>query len=186
MKRLQQSGFLLSAMLAAHAATAAEGGIPQMDQTWYANQLFWLAIAFTLLYIIVSRVIAPSIHSVLDARETAIREAIAEAEKARSQADATRGDATNVSQSARAQAAEIMAAAQAENTRDAATEMAKLDHELVRKASHADAVLDAALAKANLTVEAAAQSLAEAMAAQLLAASGTIASDEPKLKLAKR
>lgn len=185
MKRLRSSGLVLLIAFAAQAASAQDG-IPQMDQTWYANQLVWLAVSFTLLFIIVSRVIAPSIHSVLDARETAIRDAIAEAEKARSEAELTRGAATNVAQAARAQAAEIMAAAQAENTRDAATEMTKLDHELVRKAGHADAVLDAALAKANLTIEAAAQGLAESMVAQLLGAANGVAHDGPKLKLAKR
>ncbi|MBX9726766.1 MAG: hypothetical protein K2X09_05830, partial [Rickettsiales bacterium] len=168
-------------------AFAADGGIPQMDPTWFANQLFWLAISFSLLFIVVSRVIAPSIHTVLHTRESAIRDAIAEAEFAQSEAESTRGAATSVTQSARAKAAEIMAAAQAENSRDAAKEMAKLDHELERKAGHAQAVLSDALKHAQSGVDAASESLAEAMVAQLLEQpSLTSAPDAPALKLAKR
>ncbi len=80
-----------------------------------------------------------------------------------------------------------MAAAQAENSRDAASEMAKLDHELERKAGHAQAVLSDALKNAQSGVDAASESLAEAMVAQLLEQpSLTNAPDAPALKLAKR
>lgn len=185
MKRLRHSLWVVSLAFAATAARA-EDGIPQMDPTWFANQLFWLAISFVVLFALVSKVIAPSVASTLNARETAIRDAIEQAEFARSEAQATQGVAAHAGQSARAQAAELMAQAQAEASRDAATELAKLDHELERKASHADAVLDDALAKAHAGVEAAAQQLAEAMASQLLGVSVGQAVDGPKLKLAKR
>lgn len=186
MKRL--SYFTVTAFLvfAANAAMAKGAGVPQMDQTWYANQLFWLAISFSLLFMVVSQVIAPSIHSVLQRRETEITNAVAEAEFARSEAQATQGVAAQTGQSARAQAAELMAQAQAEASRDAASELAKLDHELERKASHADAVLEDALAKAHAGVDAAAQQLAEAIAAQLLGFPAGQSVDGPKLKLAKR
>jgi F-type H+-transporting ATPase subunit b len=187
MKRTVTHFTALFAVFAASSAFAADAGIPQMDQTWFANQLFWLAISFTLLFIVVSKVIAPSIHTVLHTRESAINDAIAEASHARAEAESTRGSAANVSQMARAKAAEIMAAAQAENSRDASLELAKLDHELERRAGHAKAVLDDALVKAQASVDSAAETLAEAIAAQLLhqhISAGV--SDGPKLKLAKR
>lgn len=178
---------LLPALLAASAAWAEDGGIPQMDPTWFPNQLLWLAISFVLLFVMVSGFIAPSISGVLSARETAIRDAIAQAELARAEAESTRGAATSAGQSARAKAAEIMAAAQAENSREAASELAKLDHELAKKAGHAEAVLSDAIAKAEAGVDAAARDLAKTIAAQLLGQpDATQASDGPKLKLAKR
>lgn len=187
MKRWHYSMLVCSALFAASSAVAKDAGVPQMDQAWFANQLLWLAISFTLMFIVVSWVIAPSIHSVLHTRESAIKNAIAEAEYARAEAESTQGQALSVGQSARAKAAEIMAAAQAENSRDTAAELAKLDHELDRKAGHAKAVLDSALEKAQAGVESAAQSLAQAMVAQLLGQQNVAdAGDSPKLKLAKR
>jgi hypothetical protein len=53
MKRTVTHFTALFAVFAASSAFAADAGIPQMDQTWFANQLFWLAISFTLLFIVV-------------------------------------------------------------------------------------------------------------------------------------
>jgi len=161
----------------------AEGEIPQMDQTWYPNQLLWLAISFLLMYILVSTFIAPSIKKVLDTRESAINDAIAEAERAKAEAESTKGTAASESNSARMKAAEIMAAAQAENSKAAADAMAKLDHDLEHKANHAEAVLTDAVVKAQSSVETAAHELAEAMTAALLG-NTTARADAPKLKLA--
>lgn len=178
----------LSVVFAAQAAMA-EGDIPQMDPTWYPNQLLWLGVSFTLLFIVVSRLIVPSIHAVLHTRESAISNAIAEAERARSEAESSQGQATGVSQTARVKAAELMAAAQAETSLDATKELAKLDRELAKKAGHAEIVLQEAVHKAEAGIEEAAQQLAMLMADQLLAhhhADTTDAADGPKLKLAKR
>lgn len=131
MKRLVQITVSFSVLLAA-SRVLAQDGIPQMDQTWYPNQLLWLAISFTLLFIVVSTVIAPSIRSVLHTRESAIRHAIAEAEHARAQAESSRSQATSASQSARSKAMELITAAQVENSRNAANELSKLDHELAK------------------------------------------------------
>lgn len=71
MKRWYSSPLISSFVFAAHAASAAEeGGIPQMDQTWYPNQLLWLAVSFCLLFLIVSRFIAPRISGILTTRES--------------------------------------------------------------------------------------------------------------------
>jgi len=49
-----------------------EGGLPQLDPTWYASQLFWLTATFVLLYILMSRLIVPRIHEVLETRQNRI------------------------------------------------------------------------------------------------------------------
>jgi F-type H+-transporting ATPase subunit b len=165
------------------AAPAYASSLPQLDPTWHANQLLWLAVSFLALYAAVSRFIAPSIKAVLTARDTAISDAIREAERAKLEAESTRGSATSESQSARARAAEFMAQAQAENSREAAQAMAKLDHELTRRANQADKALDDVLLKATDGVQQAAQSLAQAITEKLVATTANDA-DAPKLKLA--
>jgi F-type H+-transporting ATPase subunit b len=155
-----------------------------MDPTWYPNQLLWLAVSFFALYAIVARFIAPSIKTVLDTRANAIDEAIAEAERAKRAADATRGDSESAGSDARNRAADILAKTQSEINRDAADATAKLNREIERRAEHAAAVLEDAVAKASAGVDAAAQSLAETMAQKLLGSAAGKASTEPHLKLA--
>ena len=178
------ASFLLSATAA--WAEVDEGTPPQMDTSWFPNQLFWLAVSFLLMYILVARFVAPSIKGVLDKREGAINEAIAEAERAKAAAASTRGSANSESHAARAKAAEIMAQAQGENSKDAAKELAKLDHEITRRANHAAAALDDIVANANENIEASIQDLAEAITEKLLGGANAVESTGPKLKLAKR
>jgi F-type H+-transporting ATPase subunit b len=76
---------------AAGAHTEAEGGhkapFPPFQADTFASQLVSLAIAFGLLYIIVSRVALPRMKSVLEARQGAIDSDLAEAQKLRDQSD---------------------------------------------------------------------------------------------------
>jgi F-type H+-transporting ATPase subunit b len=157
-----------SLLLAATPAFAGGGGMPQLDPVWFPNQLFWLVVSFALLYLVVARVIAPQIGGVLADRENAIASAIAEAETAKREAESTRGDFESTAAAARTRAAELMAAAAARSNADTADALAKLDHDLARKAEHAQARLNEAVAKASSGVEAATVSLASAMAEKLL------------------
>lgn len=181
MKRI---AYGVSSMLVIVSQSAHASRLPQMDPTWHANQLLWLAVSFGVLYACVSLFIAPAIKAVLTTRETAINDAIAEAERAKHAAESTRSDTGNSGQSARIKAAEIMAKAQAENNADAAHAIAKLDHDLARRADHAAAVLEDSVKKASASIDEAAQSLARTMATKLLAHAPH---DEatPNLKLAK-
>ena len=181
MKRTAQ----LPAMALAMTASAAHASsLPQMDVSTFPNQLLWLAVSFVLLFIAVSAFIAPSVKQVLDTRENAINDAIRDAERAKQQAESTRGNANSEAHAARAKAAELMAQAQAANNKDAAEALNKLDHDLAKRASHAHAVLEDAIAKANANIDASVQSLAEAITEKLLGKSAADEATGPKLKLA--
>ena len=67
---------------------AHKGGFPPFESNTFASQLVSLAIAFGLLYIIVSRVALPRMKGVLMARQGAIDSDLAEAQKLRDQSDA--------------------------------------------------------------------------------------------------
>ena len=85
-------------MAAGHAAapagahTGAEGGhkapFPPFERETFASQLVSLAVAFGLLYIIVSRLALPRMKGVLAARQGAIDSDLGEAQKLRDQSDA--------------------------------------------------------------------------------------------------
>ncbi len=77
----------------ASAHSEAEGGahksgFPPCESNTFASQLVSLAIAFGLLYIIVSRVALPRMKGVLMARQGAIDSDLAEAQKLRDESDA--------------------------------------------------------------------------------------------------
>jgi F-type H+-transporting ATPase subunit b len=164
---LQRPVFAFLILAGTAFAEEEKAGMPQMDATWFTNQLFWLAVSFMLLYVIVSRVIKPRVGGVLEERDRAITEAIAEAERARAAAAETRGDFEAAGSSARAQAGELLAQAQAETSREASEAVAKLAHDLARKSDQAEARIADALKKASAQVESAVADLSATMVAKL-------------------
>jgi F-type H+-transporting ATPase subunit b len=164
----------------ANAAKAAGGGMPQLDSTWYGNQLLWLAISFALLYVLVSGFIVPSIQHVLKERSDMIDGAVAEAEKAKREAESTRGNVESAIHSARSKASELVMAAQADNNREAQEAFAKMDHELHRKSDQASARIHEALEKAHTEMGSATADLAAAITQKLIGVGGVQTSEVRK------
>ena len=76
----------------AHTATTEvpkkEGGFPPFDTTTFPSQLFWLAVTFAFLFTVLWKVAGPRINSAITNRRGVINGAIAEAGKARGDAEA--------------------------------------------------------------------------------------------------
>jgi len=66
---------------------ASKGGLPQLDPTWFASQVFWLAICFAILYFIFARKTLPDISNVIENRKNHIESDLEMAEKLTSEAD---------------------------------------------------------------------------------------------------
>ncbi len=54
-------------------AHAAKPGLPQLDTTTFASQLFWLLISFAVLYFVIARIAAPKIGGVIQDRANRIK-----------------------------------------------------------------------------------------------------------------
>lgn len=66
------------------------GGVfPPFDSSTYASQLLWLALTFGAFYLLLSRVIAPRISSILETRRDRIASDLAAAAKMKEDADAS-------------------------------------------------------------------------------------------------
>jgi F-type H+-transporting ATPase subunit b len=46
--------------------------VPQLDPTWFASQLFWLFVCFTILYLLLSRLVLPPLQNVIASRKEVI------------------------------------------------------------------------------------------------------------------
>jgi len=85
---------ILTALAAAAESAAAHGGaehkvgLPQLATGTFAGQLFWLAITFAVLFLVLSYVVIPRIQGVLAARQGRIKGDIDAAAMAKGRADA--------------------------------------------------------------------------------------------------
>jgi F-type H+-transporting ATPase subunit b len=64
-----------------------KGQFPPFNPQTFASQLVWLAIAFVVLYVLMSRLALPRIGKIIDDREATIKGDVAEAEKAKKQSE---------------------------------------------------------------------------------------------------
>ena len=67
---------------------AAEAGMPQLDPTYWASQVFWLILIFSVLYISISKFYLPKIKNNLDNRENKIKEDLENANKFKEESEA--------------------------------------------------------------------------------------------------
>ena len=81
-------GLLIALVALNHDLYAAEAGMPQLDPTYWASQVFWLILVFTILYVSISKVYLPKIKSNLDDRENKIKEDIENANRFKDQSEA--------------------------------------------------------------------------------------------------
>ena len=142
---------MIATLLAAAAAIPAEaesasdhaeaGGLPQMDVSTYASQIFWLLIAFGLLYLLLSRVFLPRLGAVLEERRDRIADDLDMAATLRSEADDAGRAMEAAMADARARAHAIMA-----------RHREQLTAEIDAEAGQAEAALEARLDEAEATI----------------------------------
>ena len=127
------------------------GGFPPFDQTTFPSQVFWLVITFAFLFTVLWRVAGPRINAAITSRRGAINGAIAEASKARADAETAQGQYQAALTAARAKANAL-----AEETRQKLNaEIAKAKAEADAKAHDAMAAADARIAITRETAKAA-------------------------------
>jgi len=126
---------LIAALLfAAPAAANESAGLPQLDPTWYASQVFWLAVHFIALYFIAAKLILPRIAESLNRREGRITNDLEQADRLQKEATEARTSyeksLTEARASAQAVREQTLAAVAAEQTKAEQ----KLAEELAQKA----------------------------------------------------
>lgn len=124
--------------------------MPQLDAATFLPQLFWLAVSFGVLYLILSRVALPRIGEVLEERRARIDADLARADDLRREAEAALEAHERTMAEAHGEARRIVAeaarAAAVESERRHAELTARLEAEAARAGERIAAARDEALA----------------------------------------
>lgn len=129
----------------AHTETSGGhgGGFPPFQKDTFASQLFWLAITFVLLYVVMSRIALPRVGAIIEARRVRIDGDLAEANRLKGNAETAMTDYEKSLADARNRAQTIGA-----ETRD------RLNAEADKSRKVLEDALNAKLAEAEKTIAA--------------------------------
>jgi F-type H+-transporting ATPase subunit b len=149
------------------AEYAADAAFPPFDPTYFASQLFWLAISFAVLYFLLSRFILPRIGGAIEERKDKIADNLDAAAQMRAQADETVEAYEKELADARARAQAVAAEAKAEVDKEIAEATRQADTELEAKLADSEKRIQKAREKALSEVRAIASEAAAAAAEHL-------------------
>lgn len=131
--------------------------MPQIDQlgeSWYlASQLFWLALVFGFILIVVGYGMMPKVEATVEARDRKIADDVAAAKVARDAADAIEADWQAQSAAARADAQALIAKAKDKAAKDAEKRLAKANADIEARLASAEQEIASARASALAEVE---------------------------------
>ena len=112
--------------------------MPQLDPATFLPQLFWLAVSFGILYLIVSRAALPRVGEILQARRERIEADLSRAEALREEAEAVLAEHERAMAEARAEARALLAAATAKAASEVELMHSALDARLEAEADQAE------------------------------------------------
>ena len=111
--------------------------MPQLDPTWFASQLFWLAITFALLYFVLARLILPPLQDVVIRRQQVVDDNVSEAVGLKTEAQKAQADYERALAEARSRAQSRMGEAVQAIKANAEQKNKEMDREIEDKLSEA-------------------------------------------------
>lgn len=152
---------------AAHGGEAGGGGMPQLDATSFASQIFWLIVAFVVLYRLLANRALPRLTEIIEARQDRIDGDLERAAKLREEAEAAADRYKQVVADAQAKAAAEVKALQDGLAADAGKRQATLDAELAEKLAEAERRIGSAKDEALAQIQGVAVEVAQAAVGRL-------------------
>jgi F-type H+-transporting ATPase subunit b len=117
--------------------------MPQLDPSTFGSQLFWLAVSFVTLYVLLSVLVLPRIGATMAKRSEQLDGDLAEAEALRAKAEAALEAYEEALAQARTKALVVAQTMRAEVQAETARQKAELDAKLAEEAAAADSRLAA-------------------------------------------
>src|SRR6185437_167775 len=155
-------------------ASEHDGGFPPFQPQTFASQLVWLAIAFVLLYVLMSRLALPRVASIIEDRQKRIAGDLADAERLKQESDAAVAAYEKALADARARAQTIANETREKQQAQADATRKTLEAGLNAKLAEAEKSIAATKQAAMANVRAIAEDAARAIIERLI---GTAPSD---------
>jgi F-type H+-transporting ATPase subunit b len=153
----------------AHTEVPSEGhgSFPPFRRDTFASQLFWFAVTFTLLYLMVSKIALPRVGGILDARRGRIAGDLATANRLKEEADAAMVAYEQALAQARTRAQSIANDTHEKLSAQAESNRKTLEGRLNAKLAEAEKTIAATKDKAMANVRAIALDAASAIVSRL-------------------
>jgi F-type H+-transporting ATPase subunit b len=146
---------------------AAKPGMPQLDTATWPSQLFWLAVTFIALYMVISRIAIPRVGGAIAKRQSTIDGDLAAAQKLKAEAQAAVEAYEQALAAARDRANALALESRNRMGEEAAAERAKLDQALTARVQEAETRIAASRSKALADVQSMAADIARDIASEL-------------------
>tara|TARA_B100000809_G_scaffold102190_1_gene100771 strand:+ start:721 stop:1212 length:492 start_codon:yes stop_codon:yes gene_type:complete len=150
--------------------------MPQLEASTFISQLFWLAITFVGLYLVMWKVVIPRVADVLRDRQERLDDDLEKAEALRNEAASVLEAYEKTVADGRARAQAILREAADQNDKAAAIRQAALGEQLAQQTAAAEARIERAREEALANICSVAAEAAQAAALRLSGA--TITQDE--------
>lgn len=111
--------------------------MPQLDPTWFASQIFWLFVSFSLLYFLLSKVVLPPLQKIIELRKTSIEDDLTAAQKLKEEAEEARKSYEETLVRSRDSAQSLIAEAEIEAKKGAEEAIKSLDAQLATQSQTA-------------------------------------------------
>ncbi len=159
---------MMTLMVVLAAAEGASGGLPQLNPNDFAPQLFWLAVTFVVLYLIMSRVALPRVGEVIEERRDRVQRDLSTAERLKTETEEALAAYEQALADARSNANSI-----ANDTRDklnaeVSGERERVEAELAKKLADAETSIASTKTKALESVNEIASGTAGAIVEKLI------------------
>ena len=159
--------------------------IDQLSENWYfASQLFWLALVFGGIFLIIGLGMLPKVEGTVELRDRKIADDLAAAKAARDAADAMEEDHRNRANAARAEAQAVIAAAKDASARDAEVRLAAANADIDARLATAETEIGKARTAALTEIESVAADAAQDLVARLSGAKVAAADVQQAVKAA--
>jgi F-type H+-transporting ATPase subunit b len=145
-----------------------KGQFPPFNPSTFASQLVWLAVAFVVLYVLMSRLALPRIGKIIENRENVIRDDLAEAERLKGQSDEAVAAYEKALADARNRAQAIAGETRDRQAREAEANRKVIEEQLNAKLAGAEKTIAATKAAAMGNVQTIAADAARAIVERLI------------------
>ncbi len=144
--------------------------MPQFNPEWFISQIFWLIVAFVVLYLLMSRIALPRVAQILQERREKVSDDLAKAERLKAEAQEIHDAYESSLREAREQAQKHLREAREAIDQDHAKRHAEYSRELNQQIADAEARIEAAKQEALDNLQSVAAEIAQAATAKLVGA----------------